>query len=243
MRIDALALRLRRRSWAESADLGIRLCREAAWPLLECYGALAVPLLLGALALHGVASWLPTLVIWWAKPWLDRTILFVLSRAAFGQSTRVFDLWRAQWDVCWKRAWFSWTIRRLSPWRSLTEPVYALEGLSLGDSRARVRHMRQRSAGAGFMVMHVCAMAEFSLVASILSLFFWMAPTGLQPDVGALLEGQVPHFSLALPTSYALAVLVIEPFYVAAGFSLYLHRRAELEAWDLEQEFRRAFAA
>ena len=44
-------------------------------------------------------------------------------------------------------------------------------------------------------------------------------------------------------TAYALAVLFLEPYYVAAGFAMYLNRRAELEAWDIEQEFRRAFAA
>ena len=38
------------------------------------------------------------------------------------------------------------------------------------------------------------------------------------------------------------SVLFLEPFYVAAGFAMYLNRRAELEAWDIEQEFRRAFA-
>jgi hypothetical protein len=32
---------------------------------------------------------------------------------------------------------------------------------------------------------------------------------------------------------------VIAPFYVAAGFALYLARRTELEAWDLELQFRR----
>ena len=37
------------------------------------------------------------------------------------------------------------------------------------------------------------------------------------------------------------AVLFLEPFYVGAGFAIYLNRRAELEAWDIEQEFRRAF--
>jgi hypothetical protein len=43
--------------------------------------------------------------------------------------------------------------------------------------------------------------------------------------------------------AYSSAVLLLEPFYVAAGFAMYLNRRAELEAWDIEQEFRRAFAA
>jgi hypothetical protein len=46
----------------------------------------------------------------------------------------------------------------------------------------------------------------------------------------------------ALPFAYVVAVLFLEPFYVAAGFAMYLNRRAELEAWDIEQEFRRAFA-
>jgi hypothetical protein len=45
-----------------------------------------------------------------------------------------------------------------------------------------------------------------------------------------------------LPVAYGTAVLFLEPFYVASGFAMYLHRRTELEAWDIEQEFRRAFA-
>ncbi len=41
---------------------------------------------------------------------------------------------------------------------------------------------------------------------------------------------------------FAAAVLVVEPFFVGAGFAMYLNRRVELEAWDIEQEFRLAFA-
>ncbi len=40
-----------------------------------------------------------------------------------------------------------------------------------------------------------------------------------------------------------VVVAFLEPFYVAAGFAMYLNRRAELEAWDVEQELRRAFAS
>jgi hypothetical protein len=35
------------------------------------------------------------------------------------------------------------------------------------------------------------------------------------------------------------AISVIEPLYVASGFALYLNRRTNLEAWDLELAFRR----
>jgi hypothetical protein len=39
--------------------------------------------------------------------------------------------------------------------------------------------------------------------------------------------------------AYCTAVSLIEPFYVAAGFSLYLNRRAVLEGWDIEIALRR----
>ena len=45
----------------------------------------------------------------------------------------------------------------------------------------------------------------------------------------------------ALAVAYALVIGFLDPFYVAAGFAMYLNRRAELEAWDVEQELRRAF--
>ena len=47
----------------------------------------------------------------------------------------------------------------------------------------------------------------------------------------------------AFAIAYAIVIAFLEPFYVAAGFAMYLNRRAELEAWDVEQELRRAFAA
>jgi hypothetical protein len=48
---------------------------------------------------------------------------------------------------------------------------------------------------------------------------------------------------LPLTFAYFVVVLFLEPFYVAAGFAMYLNRRTQLEAWDIEQEFRRAFPA
>jgi hypothetical protein len=58
-----------------------------------------------------------------------------------------------------------------------------------------------------------------------------------------VLSGELPVFLLVtFPVAYAMAVLFLEPFYVGAGFAIYLNRRAELEAWDIEQEFRRAFS-
>jgi hypothetical protein len=242
VRIDALAIRLRPRTGMEAADSGVRLCQSAAGPVYACYALVALPLMTLALASFEIARWLPGLVIWCAKPWLDRTILFVLSRAAFGQRTAPADVWRAQREVWWKGLLFTWTIRRLSPWRSLTEPVYQLEGQRLFQAGARVRQIRRRHTGTAMMVTSVFSLCELALTLALISLVFWFAPGGQAPSLEDFVSGGSPLWPLVPPVALALAVLFLEPFYVAAGFAMYLNRRAELEAWDIEQEFRRAFA-
>jgi hypothetical protein len=52
-------------------------------------------------------------------------------------------------------------------------------------------------------------------------------------------DDSAPVFSFEDAWAYAAAVLVLEPFYVAAGFALYLNRRTQLEGWDIEVAFRR----
>jgi hypothetical protein len=44
---------------------------------------------------------------------------------------------------------------------------------------------------------------------------------------------------VAANLAWLVAECVVEPYYVAAGFSLYLARRSELEGWDIEVAFRR----
>lgn len=243
MHIDAVAVRLRPRAPLEAVDLGVRLCQHAAGSIYPCYAMVAVPVTALALASFELASWLPSIVIWCAKPWLDRTILFVLSRAAFGQRTGPGDVFRDQRQVWWRQLLFTWTVRRLSLWRSLTQPVYQLEGLSLWKSGARVRQIRRRIAGAAAMMTFAFNLAESALTIALVSLVFWLAPTGRAPDVFDVLAGESSMFlALLLPAAYGVAVWFLEPFYVAAGFAMYLNRRADLEAWDIEQEFRRAFA-
>jgi len=52
----------------------------------------------------------------------------------------------------------------------------------------------------------------------------------------ALSSGDVLSYGDVL--AYAAAVLALEPFYVAAGFALYLNRRTALEGWDIEVALR-----
>ena len=174
---------MRPRAPLEAADLGVRLCQHAARDVYPCYLMIAVPVFALALASYEWLAWLPGLLILWSKPWLDRTILFVLSRAAFGQRTTPGDLWRAQRQVWWRGFLFSWTIRRLSPWRSFTEPVYQLEGVSAWKAGARIRQIRQRSMGSASMMMTAFAAAETVLMISLLALVFWLVPDDRRGDL------------------------------------------------------------
>jgi hypothetical protein len=239
VRVDALALRMRPRHGREATDLGVRLCQSTARSVFQCYAMVALPVVALALATAPVAPGLPLAAMWCAKPWLDRTILFVLSRAAFGQDTCAADVWRSRGAVWGHQFLFTWTIRRLSMWRSFTQPVYQLEGLSLWKARARVRQIRRRGAASAFVMTQVFAISELLLTGSLLSLLFWFAPAG---ETVFTFDPSSNRWWLTIASAYAVSVLFLEPFYVSAGFALYLNRRAELEAWDIEQEFRRAFA-
>ena len=228
----------------EAADLGVRLCQHAARSVFPCYLVVAVPVLLLALASFELATWAPTLVLWWTKPWLDRTVLFVLSRAAFGQTTTVRDLWNSQRTVWWSRLLSTLTLRRLSPWRSFTQPVYQLEGLSGRKLRKRILQLRKQGyETTGVLITSAFSLVELALSFALLSLVMWLMPGETQIDWVELFMDDNPDvmMSLASAVAYALVVAFLEPFYVAAGFALYLNRRVELEAWDVEQELRRAF--
>lgn len=244
MQIDTLAVRLRPRTPLESADLGVRLCQQSARMVWSCYGVVVLPVVCLTFAASEFASWLPALLFWWLTPWLDRTILFVLSRAAFGQRTTLAQLWTHGRQVWWSQLLVTLTLRRLSPWRSLTQPVYQLEGVPLRHIRPRLALIRRTKTGAAVLTGVAFVTAEAALTVALASLIFWLAPPAQAPELLDVLSGDVPDAIVTwLEITWVLAALFIEPFYVAAGFGMYLNRRAELEAWDIEQEFKRAFAA
>jgi len=243
VQVDAFAIRLRRRSNMEAADLGVRLCQSDLRAVFSCYWLALLPIAVFGLASFEIAAWLPTLVVWWAKPWLDRTVLFVLARAAFGQKTTIRTLWDAQRQVWWSQLIRTLTTRRLSPWRSYTQPVYQLEGQSGGKLRRRVLQIRRGQTSGPLLMTSAFGMVEMTLLLSLLSLAYWFAPPGYTPSFMELLSGQGPQeIQFVAAVAYVVVIGVLEPFYVAAGFAMYLNRRVELEAWDIEQEFRRAFA-
>jgi hypothetical protein len=248
MRVEGIAVALRPRSQGEAADLGLALVRQHARSVWLTFAPVYGVVALLALCTVDTAAWLPALIVFCLKPWLDRSLLFVLARAVFGESTRFADLWRARRHVFFGQFLRTMFWRRLSPWRSFTQPVEQLEGQRGSERRKRVKLLLNDNRGAASALLLAFVHAEAVFVYSGLALVFWFAPEGSRHVVWDWFWHADKHAAGQLlldvlsSISYLSVVFVLEPFYVAAGFAMYLNRRVALEAWDIEQEFRNAFA-
>lgn len=129
---------------------------------------------------------------------------------------------------------------RLSPRRSFLMPVRLLEGLGGQPYRQR-RAVLNDGRGTPLWLTLVCYHFEVILWGSALLGIFLLVPDEMpRPDLLAALTetDSWPYWASAV--AYMLVFSLMAPFYVCSGFALYLSRRTELEAWDLELSFRKA---
>ncbi|MDZ4814110.1 MAG: DUF4129 domain-containing protein [Pseudomonadota bacterium] len=245
MRLEGITIALRPRSPWEAADLGVALVRQHAARIYSAWVLVTLPacVLLSLLGALIDQVWLGGLLLWWLKPVFDRIPLFVLSRAVFGATPTLRETLRAQGNWGWRAwRWLHW--RRLHPGRALLLPVDLLEGLSGSVRRERCRVLARATGSPSLLIWvigwHVDMMLYFSLI--LLGLMF--VPIEFLPDsakaVWETMFQSPPLWVQGLNNLlYWLAMSIMEPFYVGAGFGLYLNRRTLLEAWDIELAFRR----
>ncbi len=224
----------------EALDLGLGLLQAHLGPVLVLWAA-QLGILLALLLPFTLGSPLRTLAwIWWLKPWLDRGTLFVLSRGVFHQPHGFFEFLR-QWKAVHRRGLVASLLwRRLSPLRAFLLPVFQLEGL--GGAAYRARRAVLRRQGAWTAALLTLAGQFFALLTFLgaIGLLQGMLPPGTRMNLWALIDlAPPPWFKWALFGLGLVALTLTEPFYVAAGFALYLNRRTQLEGWDLELAFRR----
>jgi len=242
MKAEQLQLALRPRPAFEAVDLGVRMTQRGLRSLVRAYLPLGLLLVLACGATIEIAPWLPSTLLWWFKPWLDRTLLHIYARQAFGEETGFNDAWEARRKAPWWPMLALLSIWRLSFWRAYSMPVAQLEGQAGAARRQRVKAIVRAHRGAATMAQATFSWIELFLMAGLLALLPWMTPGLRDTDaIKWLFNGSLPA-TCVLYLAHATAVLFVEPFFVAAGFAMYLNRRVELEAWDVEQELRHAFA-
>lgn len=242
MRPEHLTLAVRPRHPFEAADLGVSLMQTHGRGVYRVWLAFLVPVTVLALSLeHALVQPLALLMLWWLKPLFDHAVLWVLSRAVFGESMTVSGVLSAL-PVFLRRGLpgaLLW--RRPSLSRGFLMPVRLLEELQGKALSDRITLMQRQHTGRARWLLQIFAAAELAILLGLISLTAWLTPAfqefqGLD-DFLAATAGDWRRDLLVL--FYALTISLVEPFYVAASFLLYLNRRTDLEAWDIEIAFRR----
>jgi hypothetical protein len=216
---------------------------QSWWPiLLAVWLAVTLPVFL-ALNLAISDPFWPIAAFWWFKPLYDRALLHVLSRAVFGATPTLGETLRALPGV-FRRSGLLWhlTLGRLDVARSFKLPVYQLEGLKGKTRRARLQVMGARGGGYGAGISVICIHLESFTYIGFFALIYLMIPGSVELNPFEALIKDDGEYALFWNFLAYLAATLIEPFYVACGFSLYLNRRTVLEAWDLELNLRRLAA-
>jgi hypothetical protein len=246
VRLENIAIALRPRSAWEAIDLGYAMA-QTWWPsLIKAWCAVYLP---SALVINLICWKYPPLavmILWWLKPAFDRVVLHVLSGAVFGATPTLRETLAALKRLWWKNGLFAaLTYARFNPARSFTLPVVQLEGVrgKIGTKRRRALAREGSGAAIGLTVMSM--FVEVTMLFSVYLLinlfspgepvfnFDWQSMTNPEKD-------QAAHFlSNAIN---AVVISTLEPFYVAAGFAIYLNCRTAIEGWDVELQFKRMAA-
>ena len=238
MNINNLKIDVRIRSHWEAIDLGFILARQYWRPLFLSWAIPAAILFVFLSILLRDHSWLVPLIIWWLKPALDRFPLFVLSRFIFGENITLNSLFRKIWTIS-KTDWLPWlTYRRLSPSRSMDMPVTLLEELKSGDRDKRLRVLHRSNSHSAFWLTIILVHLEAVIIVAAYGFAALMIPEEFSIDFMAMIFDESEAHNQVVNLLSVIAMTLIAPFYVASGFCLYLNRRIDMEAWDVEIRFR-----
>ncbi len=244
MRLSDATVEIRPRTTWEAMDLGVLMSQQHRRLLMTSWAIITLPLF----ALLSLLLWdspsLAVFIFWWLKPAYERLPLYILSKALFGETPTLRQA-LGEWPRLLKpQLLASLTWRRLSMSRSFLLPVLQLEGLDGNARQQRLQVLLQRNAGAAQWLTIIGMHLETALWIGLMVLFYLLLPQQIETDwdwQSLILAADhqwrwLEHLTNAF---YALVLVVWGPVYVACGFSLYLNRRTQLEAWDIELVFRR----
>lgn len=255
MQLENVTAEIRPRGRWESIDLGCALVRENYGKIMTSWFGVVIPLWLVILALSQFwpypegRPWVGWLACWLVLPLCDRVPLFILSRTLFGGESKLSEVYRALPGMWTRRFFYVLIVGRFSFNRGLAQPISELEGLKGKMYKDRV-NLLSRNGGEG--ATQACLVSWVLVLATMFSLMFiYLGVIDSLGDSVVLENFWVEHVLGSeadfIPVPYVwvmaglhlIALTLIEPFFVGAGFAMYINSRTVTEGWDIELAFKR----
>lgn len=240
MNIQDMTTEVRPRNRWEAIDLGFTMARQWFLPLWGLWLLTALPVFALVTALLPTSTYWAGLIVWWLKPLYEQAVLYYLSRSLFGDYPSFQHIRKQLWSIIKPQLIASLTLRRLSPSRSFNAPVAMLEQLKGERRRERLNVLHHSQNNVSQWLTLVSVHLEMVLYFSLFAVVLVLIPEEQEFfDWVDFMDGDNLPLQYVNNIVYFLAISLIAPFYVAAGFALYLTRRTELEAWDIELSFKK----
>ena len=247
MQIDKIQAKIRPRSNWEAVDLGFVMTNTWKVNLYMVWFLVTLPFFILFNVLFYDNMFLFLAAFWLFIPIYDRFILLAVSRRLFDEKIAAVDVIRAAPRLFFKHIIKHLTLYRFDPARSFNLPVWFLENLSGSKRSARARILKITASGTASTLTTACSGLIFFLYLAIVTTLVSFIP-GFEllgnmfrdsfETIIALYQSDSWYVQLFANSLFYIAITLVEPFYVCAGFALYLNRRTQLESWDIELSFK-----
>ncbi|WP_028582524.1 hypothetical protein [Desulfogranum japonicum] len=239
MKLHEIVIQIRPRTPYQAMDLGVLMAKRWFLQLVGLWLAAALPLLI----LSFILGWLlPGKILtnafvcfWILHPISEPVMISWIGPALFGTPPSFFTTlkrWRQGVSILQIAAIL---FGRFNPMRSFNYAVLQLEQLRGKPRKQRLQQLCQNQDGS--LVLTLCCFALELLIACSL---FILGVTLIPEEIRWFTTGEAAYVLVSwfLVVLFVVATLLVAPFYVCMGFMLYISRRVELEAWDIEIGFK-----
>ena len=235
MDLDKLQVNASIRSGWQALDLGFLMAQAWFRPLYLAGFLAQLPVALVLFAVFWKSPFWALAILWWLKPFWERLPLFIASRKLFDEQAAI---WVSMKSFPLKDIlpWLLW--RRLSIQRAFDNPVTVLEELTGATRRQRLHVLHGKYSDVALGNQFVCFCFEAIACFGIAMMIEFFTPEALQLRFYDRFDDLTLTGEWLFTLSAFAAMTLVMPFHSMAGFALYLNRRIELEAWDIEIIFR-----
>ncbi len=238
MDLDKLQFKANVRSGWQAIDLGFLMARRWWLQLLMLATIPSLLVFIPLLLVFWEQPFWAIFIIWWLMPFWERLPLYYASRRIFDEQVSELEM-LAQFKAQYRKDLLPWLLwRRLSLNRAFDAPVTVLEELKGKPRSKRLSVLHGKHTDTALANQLVCFIFEIIVASGLLAILLFFIPDSF----GIKIQDSYENLTLIGQWFYTLcafiAMMLVLPFHCMAGFALYLNRRIELEAWDIEITFR-----